>query len=162
MITNHQTIILHTYLSASKTSFSNASSLIAYNQTQNPMHQVYLQQNSFWTEQFHNRSLLLWQRMEGIKWDRLVRYPLFTILLFTIFWQWRSTRIYQMQCLIARAKGNWAQRLSRRQNKECVHALKRCVCMLTSLPEDGEQEYSQFSPQEQRNERHWWWTTLHG
>ena len=28
------------------------------------------------------------------------------------------------------------------KNKECVHALKSCVCVLTSLPEDGEQEYS--------------------
>ena len=40
------------------------------------------------------------------------------ILLFTIFWQWRSTLICQMQCLIARAKGNCAHR----------HAKTRSVC----------------------------------
>ena len=28
------------------------------------------------------------------------------------------------------------------KNKECVHALTSCVCVLTSLPEDGETEYS--------------------
>ena len=27
------------------------------------------------------------------------------------------------------------------KNKECVHALKSCICVLASLPEDGEQEY---------------------
>ena len=29
-----------------------------------------------------------------------------------------------------------------RKNNECVHALKSCVCVLTSLPEDREPEFS--------------------
>ena len=32
--------------------------------------------------------------------------------------------------------------LCARKNKECVHVLKRCACVLTSLPESSEQEYS--------------------
>ena len=45
-----------------------------------------------------------------------------------------STLICQMQCLIARPKGNFAHRFA--------HTLKSCVCVPTSLPEDSEQEYS--------------------
>ena len=28
------------------------------------------------------------------------------------------------------------------KNKQCVHALKSCACVLTSLPKDGETKYS--------------------
>ena len=77
-------------------------------------------------------------RLGGGDWE-----PTTAILLFTIFWQWRRSLLRQMQCLIARAKGNCAHTGSRaRKNKECVHALISCVCVLTSLPEDSEQEYS--------------------
>ena len=41
------------------------------------------------------------------------------------------------------AKWNRAHRLAHaHKNKECVHALLSCVCMLTSLPGDGKVEYS--------------------
>ena len=33
-------------------------------------------------------------------------------------------------------------KLRARKNKEYVHALKSCVCVLTSLPEDSEKEYT--------------------
>ena len=70
---------------------------------------------------------------------------LFTILRLTISWQWRSTLMCKKQFSIACAEWNRAHRLaSTQQNKVCGRVLTSCVCVLTSLPGDGETEYNQY------------------
>ena len=52
--------------------------------------------------------------------------------------------ICQMQCLIARIKGNCAHRLARTQKQGVctLHIKAASACLHRSLPEDSEQEYS--------------------
>ena len=54
-------------------------------------------------------------------------------------------RLFAKRSAKSRAPRKIAHSGSReRKNKSCVHPLTSCVCVLTTLPEDGEPEYRNF------------------